>query len=146
MSEVILDLPYPPSVNTIWRRSHGGMTLSPEYKRWLDAADSLIYMGGGTRKLGKIVGDFEAFLTLDKHHPRPGDLDNRIKATLDFAQRIEVITNDKFCQKLTVERGQAPEGCRLVLRSWDTKVAGSFVSVGSAASQVVDHLRGGLRA
>jgi Holliday junction resolvase RusA-like endonuclease len=93
------------------------MRLSPEYKRWLDAADSMVFVAGGVRKLGKIEGAFEAHLTLDKNHPRPGDLDNRIKATLDFVQRIEVITNDKHCQRLTVERGKAPEGCRLVLRA-----------------------------
>jgi crossover junction endodeoxyribonuclease RusA len=139
-SEVILDLPYPPSVNSIWRRTGVGMRLSDEYKRWLDAADALIYQGGGARKLGKISGEFEAHITLDKNHPRPGDLDNRIKATLDFAQRIEVIANDKFCQKLTVERGKAPEGCRLVLRA---RVSDSFTSIGEAASAVVGRLKRG---
>lgn len=139
-TEVILDLPYPPSVNKIWRKTRRGMTLSPEYRRWLDAADAFVYQGGGARRFGKISGDFEAHITLDQNHPRAGDLDNRIKGILDFAQRIEVIANDKFCQKLTVERGKAPEGCRLVLRA---RVSDSFTSIGEAASAVVGRLKRG---
>ena len=48
------------------------------------------------------------------------DLDNYGgKAILDWAQSRELIFDDKFCERLTIEwvdHANAPEGCRVVLR------------------------------
>jgi Holliday junction resolvase RusA-like endonuclease len=46
-----------------------------------------------------------------------GDLDNRIKGVLDWCQSRHVIENDKHCEKITVEWGEAPRGCKVILRA-----------------------------
>jgi hypothetical protein len=35
---------------------------------------------------------------------------------LDWAQSRELIADDKHCERLTVTWGEAPYGCRLILR------------------------------
>jgi Holliday junction resolvase RusA-like endonuclease len=123
-AEVVLDLPYPPSVNKIWKStaaiSARRICLSPSYQEWKKAADLLLFTGGRGWRAVRITGPFVAEIGLcaPKGYPR-GDLDNRIKAVLDYAQRIEIVSNDKHCQRLVVEwveEDTAPHGCRLTLR------------------------------
>lgn len=121
--DVVLDLPYPPSVNRLWRSTaaeKNRVYLSPSYVKWKDAADALL-MGTRGWRSGKIKGAFSVEIALcptSQGHPR-GDLDNRIKAVLDYLQRVEVIANDKFCERLLaewVEQPRAPTGCRVTVR------------------------------
>jgi Holliday junction resolvase RusA-like endonuclease len=119
--ENVLDLPYPPSVNKIWRKAAFGvgMTSAPEYVNWKAQSDKLVMMLGQLRGRPTIAGSFEARIVVDatkKRGAQRGDLDNKIKACLDAAQRYELIADDKNCERLTIEWGDAPHGCRLILR------------------------------
>lgn len=116
---IVLDLPMPLSVNRIWRATGIGghaVARSPQYRQWINQADRLVW---ATRRPGvheKITGPFTARITLDRNRRRI-DIDN-IKCVLDYAQRIEVIANDKHCERLLVEwaaSADAPHGCRLEL-------------------------------
>jgi hypothetical protein len=49
----------------------------------------------------------------------PSDLSNRIKALEDWLQRVELIENDKYCERLVAEWGRAPLGVRVRLRTWE---------------------------
>lgn len=118
--EFVIDLPFPPSVNRLWRSSNkdgrSQVYLSPSYVKWKKAADAM------PRPPGFVCGRFEAEIAVcpTKGNPR-GDLDNRIKAVLDWSQRVGIIEDDKHCQRLIVEwvdAVRAPAGCRLVLRAW----------------------------
>ena len=117
MSETVIDLPYPPSVNRLWRRGAEGMFLSKEYVAWKKAADNLALATAVLRGRKRIDGAFEAHVVLARdQRGRNSDLDNHgSKAVLDWAQRVELIANDKHCERLVVEYGEAPHGCRLVL-------------------------------
>ena len=121
--QVVIDLPYPPSVNRLWRSTaaeKNRVYLSPSYVKWKGAADALLLGSRGWRAK-KITGAFHIDISLcptSQGHPR-GDLDNRIKAVLDYLQRIEIIANDKNCQRLLaewVDLARAPHGCRVTLR------------------------------
>jgi Holliday junction resolvase RusA-like endonuclease len=115
LTETVIDLPPPPSVNRLWRRGTKGMVLSPAYVAWRVQADKLALASGAFRGRVRIDGAFEAHVTLARG--RRGDLDNYgSKAVLDWAQSRELIENDKHCQRLVVEYGEAPHGCRLILR------------------------------
>jgi Holliday junction resolvase RusA-like endonuclease len=113
-------LPVPPSVNRIWRSKTGGKGVykAPEYKAWLKQADmqaTLDHVFRGRRR--KISGPFAATVLINIDMAR-GDLDNRIKAVLDWAQDRELISNDRHCMKLTAEwvpASRAPAGCHLTL-------------------------------
>jgi crossover junction endodeoxyribonuclease RusA len=118
--DVVIDLPFPPSVNRLWRsRSTDGASqvyLSPSYVKWKKAADA---MALGT-PFGFVPGAFEAAINVcpPKGKVR-GDLDNRIKAVLDWLQRVGVVADDKHCQRLMIEwvdAVRAPHGCRVFVR------------------------------
>lgn len=116
--EIVLDLPFPPSVNHIWCRTKRGVYRSARYLRWMERSDALV-MASKQYPRRKIAGPFEAKIQLSVKAGR-GDLDNRIKVTLDWLQSRDVIAEDKHCRKLVVEWAEhenAPAGCRVTLRS-----------------------------
>jgi hypothetical protein len=107
---IILDLVHPPSVNKT--RKHDPATLSA-YKAWHRACDQLVL----TQKRGrlpKIKGPWQATITLRDDASR-ADMDNGIKATIDYAVRINLVEGDsrKIFRRLVVEFGEAPHGCRI---------------------------------
>jgi Holliday junction resolvase RusA-like endonuclease len=115
--EITVDLPLPPSVNQIWRSARGKVHRSKLYLDWTTAADMTV-MANRQYPKRKIVAEFCAHVVFD--HSGRGDLDNRIKAVLDWAQSRDLIRNDSDCRRLTAEWGEAPAGCRLMLREWRT--------------------------
>jgi len=128
--DIVIDLPYPPSINRIWRSSaviksgSQKVYLAPTYKAWKSEADALLMTQRGWT-LRSFVGPFSLDLALcpPKGQPR-GDLDNRIKAVLDFLQRVSIVSNDKHCQLICaywVESGQAPHGARVTVKPWGTQ-------------------------
>lgn len=112
MTEITIDLPFPMSVNSTrkvdWRASEGR-------RKWLTHADALVM--ASRRPKHKILGKYEATIVLSEAHGK-ADLDNGIKSVIDYAHRIELVTDDsqKYLRRLVVEWGDAPEGCRLILR------------------------------
>lgn len=113
-AEITLDLPAPPSVN---RTRRIDLTSLRMVNDWKDAADAMVMV---TRRPGeprRIMGRFELLITVSAAHSR-ADLDNGLKALIDYLKRIEVIEDDspKFLRKLTVQWGVAPEGCRVTVR------------------------------
>jgi hypothetical protein len=113
--EAVLFLPPSPSVNASRRYDFGHLA---SHREWIRQADITVLANGGLRALPKMPGKFEALLVIDEHLNRL-DLDNAIKAVIDYARRIELVINDdkRYFRKLTVEWGHAPSGCRLHLRS-----------------------------
>lgn len=116
--EIVLDLPLPPSVNSIWRAKRRGIYRAEKYLNWLDAADKLVTAARSFPK-GKIRGRFSADFKFDER-AGAGDLDNRIKGAMDWLVSRDVVSDDVHCRKLTAEwvkSAAAPAGCRVVLRS-----------------------------
>lgn len=116
--EITLDLPFPPSVNHIWRRAGRRMIRSARYLRWMSAADMTV-MGAKQYPRRKITGNFEAHIWLDEQAGW-GDCDNRVKCCLDWCVSRDVVSDDRHCRRLTIEWAHhelAPVGCRITLRS-----------------------------
>ena len=117
LNGIIIDLPTPPSVNRIWRANRAGpnkVSKSREYVSWQKSADALALSTGQFRGLKTIVGPFEAHIIVKRV---PGDLDNRVKGVLDWLQSRAVIADDKFCERIVLEWGEAPTGCRVTVRA-----------------------------
>lgn len=114
--DIELDLPVPPSVNTMrrinWRNKK-------KHQQWQRTADVLILAARGRLRapIGRLTGPFEALVFLSEQHTKI-DLDNCLKCLLDYAKRVELIVDDgpKYLRRLVVEWGYAPHGCRLILR------------------------------
>lgn len=116
--EIVLDLPFPPSVNHIWRRAGKRMIRSARYMRWLTNADYMI-LANRQYPRRKIVGHFEAEMLLSEK-AGVGDLDNRVKCLLDWCVSRDVVYDDVYCRKLRAEwvaHDRAPHGVKLTLRS-----------------------------
>lgn len=113
----MLDLPAPPSVN---RTRKVDWTMGPKYRGWTKRADRLVMASRGRTRDPQprsIPGRFEVAITMSEKHTSI-DLDNGIKALIDYLKRIEIVQDDgpKFFRRLTVEWGPALEGCRVVVR------------------------------
>ena len=114
---ITLDLPPPPSVNKTRRLNKAALPL---IKKWKEASSKTLMAAWtrGRRPL-PITGKFEARLILDDadHH----DLDNVVKVVIDYARRLELITDDspRFMRRVVIEWGDVPWGCRLILTPVD---------------------------
>ena len=112
-ADTVLHLPPPPSVNAT-RRDYGKGTAA--LHKWHQLADKQVLAAGGTRRLPRIPDRFQVTVTLDERHC-PLDLDNGIKALLDYARRIELVRDDspRYLRRLVVEWGTVPTSCELRL-------------------------------
>lgn len=113
MSDIVLDLPPPPSVNRIWRRTKTGVCRSAAYTRWVKAADDMLLEFGQLRGIKPIAGKFVATIVVKRSNL---DLDNNAKAILDFLQSRNFVMNDRHCEELTLRWGDAPAGARVTVR------------------------------
>jgi Holliday junction resolvase RusA-like endonuclease len=109
----VLDLPPPPSVNET-RRDYGKGTAA--LHRWHRVADAEVLAQGGMRRLPRISGRYQVTVTPDERSCR-ADLDNGIKAVIDYARRIELVRDDspRYLRSVVVEWGEVRTGCRLTL-------------------------------
>jgi Holliday junction resolvase RusA-like endonuclease len=94
-------LPFPPSVNRIWRYARGKAYLSKEYVAWKKKADACSY----EQKLfpSGVYGMYSMEIKLSDGFKRFGDVDNRLKAVADWCQRAQLIFNDRACVKASIE-------------------------------------------
>lgn len=116
--QITLDLPFPPSVNRIWRRGRGRVHRSTEYKNWLATADMHVIANRQFPK-DRINGVFRVLIRLNQDAGR-ADGDNCIKALLDWLQSREIVRNDKDCTGGSwnwVSPIEAPSGCRITVYS-----------------------------
>lgn len=111
MTFVVLDLPVPPSVNQTRRVD---WATRNKFSGWNDTADRLLI---AARSYRPTAGPVQITITMSEKHTRI-DLDNGLKWLLDYLRRIAAIEDDnpKILRKITVEWGEAPEGCRVVVR------------------------------
>lgn len=76
--------------------------------------------------------DFAVDILVDKSHWGQCDLDNLVKALLDWSQRCALIANDKWCRDLHMAWGDAPTGVVLTLTEWSDEKDVSLLRTGDA--------------
>ncbi len=109
-------LPYPPSVNRIWRQGKkpGHVYLDPKYRAWKREAGLMIM--AQRREQGRVSGHFKAFISLAERRRRKNtDVDNRLKAVLDALQAGGVIENDALCDEVGGVWADTTDGCSVSL-------------------------------
>jgi crossover junction endodeoxyribonuclease RusA len=114
MTEITVFLPWPPSLNRLWRSGKGRVYKSAKYICWYTEADWAIKQLAGHPT---IKGKFKAEIVLTPPDKRRIDLDNRIKAIFDVAEKCGLIENDSLCEHLTVQydRVSIRPGAKLTL-------------------------------
>jgi len=89
-------LPYPPSVNRLWRASKGGgVYRSPKYAEWRTRA---MWQVSAQAKRQKIDGPYKITVLAVKPDKRQRDLDNILKAISDALVSAGVLESDHHCQ------------------------------------------------
>ena len=115
---ITLSLPFPPSVNALYRNVSGrGRVKTERYKTWLRAAgNELLATPLGQRV--PIEGKFILTVLAGRPDKRIRDLDNLLKAPLDLLQAHGLIKNDGLAQSITVAWSPMVAKCRIEVRVW----------------------------
>lgn len=99
-----LRLPVPPSVNSLYANVPGvGRITSRRYKQWQKEAGWQILIQKPTR----VYGPYTLSITLPRK--MRGDISNRVKAVEDVLVELSVTPDDRFCESVTIRRGEVAE-------------------------------------
>lgn len=115
IGEIVLDVPAPPSVNRTRKVNWPGHR---KYEAWKKDAGLHLVANGQYRKAKPgIKGQYELTITLNENLCK-ADPDNPTKSAIDFLRSLELIPDDSpaYARKITIEWGEAPDGCRLTVR------------------------------
>ena len=103
------ELPFPPTVNTIWRTSsyHGQQrtTLSAKGRAYRKAVQQCVFMDGFMHRM-RLSGRLGMTITLHAPDKRCRDIDNYSKAILDAFTHAGVWDDDEQIDYLLIERGE----------------------------------------
>ena len=108
----MIRLPVPPSVNALFRNAAGkGRVKTGQYKAWLMEAGLKLKLQRPIPVLGRYT------LLIRIPQSLQGDIDNRIKAVSDLLVTHEVVEDDRYAWRVTVERAAVQE-CEVELVSY----------------------------
>ena len=112
---IILDIPFPPSVNQIYPTNFKTKMRfrSKKYTAWQSEVFKLLRL----RNVGHIGGDVVAEYVFEKPDNRKRDVENYAKAVSDTLVKGGVITDDSNIIDLRLRWGDAPGGARITVRA-----------------------------
>lgn len=94
-----LILPYPPTMNLMWRKTRNGRTYLTHEARHYKANTALLARAHGLRPI-----DGEVSLTINLYRPaRRGDLDNSLKVMIDALKGV-AFSDDSQVRRIEAER------------------------------------------
>lgn len=107
-----LNLPFPPSSNTMYRNFRGRMVLSPQGRSYKQAVADIV-----ADSKSRIEGRLSLFIAIASPTKRKFDLDNRIKPIQDALQDAGVFDDDEQIDSIQVIRHQPMKGglCRVII-------------------------------
>lgn len=97
-----IDLPCPPSTNHLYINHAGGRRKSAKYKSWLK---DIGYFCNLAPSLEDKPYKIEILANVD----RKRDIDNLIKPILDAMVSSEAVADDRWCDRVSVERSLVPD-------------------------------------
>jgi Holliday junction resolvase RusA-like endonuclease len=115
MTDIVLDVPLPPSVNKIRRIN---WATYGDYKRWQADADKTLMLHK-QNKQHAIVGPYVIIITVD-YDRFQGDLDNILKGIVDYCVTRKFVSDDrkKFMRGVAIRFEEGlPEPCRITIAS-----------------------------
>lgn len=102
-----LDLPWPPTANTYWRRNGGRYFISKRGQEYREYVSKACYAYQGL-----FVAEDRLRLRIKAYPPdrRKRDLDNLFKSVLDSIQSAGIYYDDNQIDKLSIERMNEHKG------------------------------------
>lgn len=108
-----LQLPFPPTVNTMWRRGPRSTYLSEKGRKYrADATASVLEQFPDRPLVDSLDARLNVAIILYPPDRRQRDLDNYPKAILDTLTHAGVWVDDSQIDKLTIQRGERVKGGR----------------------------------
>lgn len=107
----VIHLPFPPSVNEIYRNAPGvGRVKTAAYRGWALEAGLMLNRQNISPFVGRCV------VVIDLDDKRQGDADNRNKAVLDLLVERKILQGDSKKHVKRVSVGwEEIEGCRVTI-------------------------------
>jgi crossover junction endodeoxyribonuclease RusA len=104
---IVIDLPWPPTANTYWRRNGGRYFISKRGQDYREYVAKACYAYQGL-----FVAEDRLRVKIKAYPPdkRKRDLDNLFKSTLDSIQHAGLYVDDCQIDKLSIERMPEYEG------------------------------------
>lgn len=100
-------LPWPPSVNRLYRYTPAGVKLSEAGRKYVLAVCRALPVGVVTKLRDRLI----IHATLHAPNARSYDVDNRLKALLDACTKACVWHDDRLIDEIHVGRGEVdPDG------------------------------------
>lgn len=137
------DLPMPPSVNnlfsTIVIKGKSRRIITREYKAWKAQAAAALapqYAAYGGPAVHRPV-----HLKIALGMGYRGDIANREKAITDLLVEHVEMPDDRYIERITIERDQSVEGARVTIEG--SALPDSFQSFGDLAKSIVARCAGG---
>ncbi|EFA5323135.1 RusA family crossover junction endodeoxyribonuclease [Escherichia coli] len=106
-------LPYPPTVNTYWRRRGSTYFISEAGKRY--RRDVALIVRQQRLKLN-LSGRLAITVIAEPPDKRRRDLDNILKAPLDALTHVGLLIDDEQFDEINIVRGQPVSGGRLRIK------------------------------
>ena len=107
-----LSLPFPPSVNTYWRRAGHRIYLSQRGQMFRKHVGAIAAL----QKIEPVSGPLALFVDLYPRTRRVFDTDNFLKATLDALEHAGVYENDSQVKRIEAEKHAPVTGGRTDVR------------------------------
>lgn len=101
---VTLTLPYPPSVNNLYRNAGNRRVKTEAYMAWLNAAGWELRR----QRPGHVPGRYRLSLVLTPPDGRARDADNTFKAVSDLLKTCGVIAEDSLAKAVSAEWSDDP--------------------------------------
>ncbi|MFY2843588.1 RusA family crossover junction endodeoxyribonuclease [Achromobacter ruhlandii] len=123
----VLELPFPPSVNTYWRhpttgRLAGRHLISEKGRAYRQA----VLAEAARYQLAKVEGRVSVAITAYPPDKRRRDLDNMMKGLLDGLVHAGAIEDDSMIDRLTIERGVVCKGGKVRVYITEYRQVGEF--------------------
>lgn len=111
---LVIDMPYPPTVNTYWRRGKGRTYISDEGMAYRHAVVEGLYRF----RLEPLAGPLKVEALVSPPDNRTRDIDNLGKALWDSLQYARVYESDNQLVDVRYIRGEIRQGGGVIVRLW----------------------------
>jgi crossover junction endodeoxyribonuclease RusA len=113
MSATIINLPFPPTTNSLFANVPGrGRVRTQRYRTWAVAAGWDLK----AQQPQSIEGDFILEIILGRPDKRRRDASNFIKAVEDLLVEHRIVEDDCLAQKVSIAWGDV-QGCQAIVRA-----------------------------